>query len=455
MAIGRDVESRHACPHAVDGDEGFIWTTRGVQGLRANAAFEKYGCPEPGSKVPAIVQSDRIWPAMLCQQWVAHCQAAQNHLQSEGIAGPSPTANLASRDGHTIDPTRSLSLIIREWMDRNPGCLVEVHEQARPSHSTLLSTEVLVYGLLQELNPFELDPWGAEGVNQTLQLMRSKKVLFAVHTRSMWEKGVQFFSPQTHALGEAASEACNQRLANFISQTRSDGNVRRIFSKFLLPGSRINSSEWHQDQGSEDQQTWARCLVYLNSGHGGDDRPLHYIGFRLADQSGIDVRIGFPSALAMSGPLRCGAVVIDGEKVCFEHRGEPPLGTACCFALDIADMGKFSDDYRGFAQAVTRSVAQVIIPDDLCTSHCYRIIGDKIEFMDAADHEDWLVQSGMREYWQQGGEVFKRKPLISCQESVQEHRGFASLLWSLWRRAADAPRRLRLACLRAWKHGIP
>lgn len=411
----------------------YLWTGRGLQGLKDNGVFKKYGCPISGSRVHHAVESEPIWPVMLREEWVVLAHVGVHNV---GVHGKVPIdVNSRVTRSHVVelcrlevsdvqpwkqltggfsakepcsDVPQELSLIVREWKNRNPGCSVDIELDTHISTLCGLPVHSLVHGLLQELNSFDVDPWGPEGINETLKAMRDNQALFAVNSGSMWEKGVKFLSPQVDALGEAALKAGNTRLASFISQAISDVNVRCLFTKIFLPRSLINGSEWHQDQSNEDQQSWSRCLVYLSSAHEGDSsRPLHHTRFRVGDESGFCVSVGFPRSLAMSGRLRCGTVPICSKNISFEHKGDPPVGTAACFVLDTADLRAFLKEYQKYGQDLDSGAFQLIIPDDLCTTDCYRIVNDEIEFMDRAAHERWLSETGYKEYWLRGGEVFK------------------------------------------------
>jgi hypothetical protein len=408
----------------------YVWTNKGIHCLRSNGILIKYGTPQVGNRVPEWIQNERVWDFMVMQQWVLHASLSHaiDPLQSlpecRQASGPSPIVARSSfqrpdalthsnsteetdasvLEAITLDTAYDLGSVIRDWMKKHPGCLVEVIQQ-----EDVPAAGSLVRALLHELTPFDLDPWGPQGVNETLAVMRDEKVPCAVSAQALREKGVNFLSPQVWALEAAASSANNKRLAGFILQARSDPNIHRMFAKFFFPGSLINSSEWHQDQASEEQLTWSRCLIYLTSRSEGMAQPLHYIEFRATIAPMMRVKIGFPRALAMSGPLRCGTVQIGNHSIRFEHKGEAPRGTACCFALDAVNLSSVLEDFREFFQTQPAEPPDIVIPGNLCMSSHYRVIDDKIEFMDSASHAAWLKDTGMTEYWEHGGQALKKQ----------------------------------------------
>lgn len=401
----------------------YVWTAMGIQGLKSNGMFEKYGQPHVASRVAAELVAECIWNVMVFEEWVllekdvpaASSLHKQRTCTQRRAVHPRAARRVAQEtelpvtDRMPPDSPDALSVVLDDWMRSNPGCVVEVSQQPDMALSEGLSENSLVQGLLRELTAFDLDPWGPEGVNETLAEMRDRKTLFGVSAPSLREDGVEFLSPQVCSLRDAATAAGNGRLASFISQATLDPNVFRIFSKFFPPGSLINSSLWHQDQGDKDQQTWSRCLIYLTSGSEHDAQPLHYIAFRAKKALGIHVRVGFPRSLAMSGRLRCGTVSVGNRKVRFEHKGEPPMGTACCFALDVESLNCFLEDYEEYIQELHLRPAQIHIPAELCTSHYYRVVEDEVQFMDPASHAAWLEESGLAEYWVRGGQVLKHE----------------------------------------------
>jgi len=308
--------------------------------------------------------------------------------------------------------SQNLNVVIQQWIGQHPGCTVEIVEEADAPASSDIPFDLLLDRLLQELTPFDLNPWDVLGMNKTLLAMRDKKVLFGVSAPELQERGITFLTPQLHTLREAAAEVGNEMLANFITQVTDDSNVSRIFCKFFPPGSQINSSGWHQDQGSEEQLSWSRCLIYMTSGDDESEQPLHYISFRRAGgRQRHHVRLGFPHSLAMSGPLRCGEVYVGDVPVEFEHRGEPPVSTACCFVMDVASIAQALDDYQRYVGTCSREASKIIIPNDLATSCNYSVVDGKLHFMDVEEHAVWLRETGMTEYWVRGGEIFKEANL--------------------------------------------
>jgi len=309
------------------------------------------------------------------------------------------------------DSPQAVRSVVQQWMAQHPGCTVEIIDQADASGASDVAVDLLLRGLLQELTPFDLKPWDPPGVNKTLSTMRDKKVLFGVSAPALQERGITFMTPQLYAFREAAAEAGNETLANFLTQATNDPNVTTIFCKVFPPGSEINSSGWHRDQSNEIRQTLSRCLIYLTSGGGEGAQPLHYISFRCSGRTDLNVKIGFPRSLAVSGPLRCGTVSIGDATVEFEHRGEAPVGTACCFAMDVASIAQALDDYNQYVDTCSHEPSQIIIPSDLRTSCNYRIVDGDLLFMDSDVHAAWLRKTGMDEYWVRGGEVFKESHL--------------------------------------------
>merc|ERR1719183_132334 len=116
----------------------------------------------------------------------------------------------------------------------------------------------------------------------------------------------------------------------------------------------------------------------------------------------LHVRVGFPRSLAMSAPLRCGTISAGARKFRFEHKGEPPISTACCFVMDTFSLSRFCDDYAKYMQGGARKASQIVIPADLHTSHYFCIVDGEITFMNRSSHAAWLEENGMEAYWTQG-----------------------------------------------------